>query len=176
MKEIMDLLGNLEEDEGFWGEDEVKEHPPLWSRQALRIQDADGHEYEPGSESKSESEAVSTSVLEEAPRSGICYPRSAMEPGNVDVDSSNIDGYSTCEEEDEEDVGFTDPTLMELRKASLDKLALAWLDICFRYGKTSADLPPDDVVDLATGRIIVDNGFLRSRPSMAFGSLTRPGP
>jgi hypothetical protein len=166
----------LEEDEGFWGEDEDKEQPPLQSRQALRIQSADGHEYEPGSEPKSESETVSTSILEETPRSGICYPEPEMESGDVDVDSCNIDGYSTCEEEDEEDVGFTDPTLMELRKASLDKLALAWLDICIRYGKTSADLPPDDVVDLATGQIIVDNGFLRSRPSMAFGSLTRLGP
>ncbi|KAK3820234.1 MAG: hypothetical protein J3Q66DRAFT_336627 [Benniella sp.] len=61
---------------------------------------------------------------------------------------------------------------MDLREASLDRLAQAWLDICIRYGKDAADLPPDDEVDLATGQIIVDNGFLRSRSTALFGTLT----
>ncbi|KAF9362211.1 hypothetical protein BGX34_006617 [Mortierella sp. NVP85] len=131
---VFSLSPDLEEDEGFWGEDEG-----FWGEdEGLLIQNTDKDGCGSISEPKSESEAVSTSVLEETPRSGICYPESEMESGDVNVDGSNIDGYSTCEEEDEGDVGFTDPTLIELRKASLDKLAMAWLDICIRYGKTSA--------------------------------------
>ncbi|KAF9349697.1 hypothetical protein BGX34_001640 [Mortierella sp. NVP85] len=171
-------------------QDDPPEHSPLNNRQGLRVKYVDRNQDEPDSESETGSmsdsgsilESEPVSALEEALRSEAFHPECETDhaevvDANSDSDGNNdsVDDGGTPDQEDE--AGDFEPTtssktLMDLREASLDRLAQAWLDICIRYGKDAADLPPDDEVDLATGQIIVDNGFLRSRSTALFGTLT----
>ena len=53
-----------------------------------------------------------------------------------------------------------DAQLSSLRKQSQDRLKHAWDDICHRYGQSFGE--ESDEVDLVTGNIVIDKGFVRT--------------
>ncbi|KAF8939438.1 hypothetical protein BGZ58_009714 [Dissophora ornata] len=67
-------------------------------------------------------------------------------------------------------------TIDRLRADSISRLAVAWNDIFLKYGKPVEELPPDDVFDLWSGTLIVDNGVLKSKPRVLFGALSTREP
>ncbi|KAG0221119.1 hypothetical protein BGX31_010176 [Mortierella sp. GBA43] len=100
-------------------------------------------------------------------------PRDSIGDGHYDGEEEE-DGHPADKQVVQTYNHVVDPfqSISELREGSIDRLAQAWLDICIRYGRDVEDLPPDDEIDLATGEVIVDNGFLKSRPHTPFGTLT----
>ncbi|KAI9033281.1 hypothetical protein DFJ74DRAFT_701392 [Hyaloraphidium curvatum] len=71
-----------------------------------------------------------------------------------------------------------DDELATARAASAKRLQAAWEDIFARYGAIAEE--DDDVVDLRTETLLVDNGFVRNTPGRHFGellgSVLGPGP
>jgi hypothetical protein len=61
--------------------------------------------------------------------------------------------------------GRIDNRLQEKFNDNENRLEKAWADIVARFSKIASADEPDDVVDIRTGRIIVDKGHLRSLPS-----------
>ncbi|KAF9534477.1 hypothetical protein CPB83DRAFT_844282 [Crepidotus variabilis] len=54
------------------------------------------------------------------------------------------------------------------REASMSRLLDVWAGLADRYCRDDEE---DDIVDINTGEIITDNGFLRNTPALMFGSL-----
>eukprot|EP00842_Homolaphlyctis_polyrhiza_P001771 jgi/Hompol1/2595/HPOL_006062-RA len=84
-------------------------------------------------------------------------------PRAIDDDDEEVD--DDAEEGDEAELD--DEAISRLRSESLQRLQSAWQRIFERYGRSFEG--ESDEIDLASGRIVVNNGFLRTVEPAAFG-------